>query len=44
MTADEARARAATTYNAAADACDDPANSFWTRAARMAIVVAQLTR
>jgi ubiquinone/menaquinone biosynthesis C-methylase UbiE len=28
---DDAKARAAATYNAAADAYDDPANSFWAR-------------
>ena len=32
-TADEARARPATTYDAAADAYDDPANTFWARLA-----------
>jgi ubiquinone/menaquinone biosynthesis C-methylase UbiE len=37
MTADEARARAATTYNAAADAYDDPSNSFWERFGRRTI-------
>src|SRR6478735_6704545 len=30
-TPDAARAAAATTYNAAADSYDDPANSFWER-------------
>jgi len=30
-TPDEAKARAAATYNAAADTYDDPANSFWAR-------------
>ncbi len=34
MTADEARARAARTYNSAADIYDDPANSFWERFGR----------
>lgn len=37
MTADEARARAATTYNAAADVYDDPANAFWERFGRRTI-------
>src|SRR5215831_14247967 len=30
-TAEQAKARAATTYNAAADHYDDPANAFWER-------------
>jgi len=30
-TPEEAKQRAATTYNAAADVYDDPANSFWER-------------
>ena len=34
---DEAKARAATTYNAAADFYDDPANSFWARFGRETI-------
>lgn len=34
---DEARARAATTYNAAADAYDDPANAFWERFGRRTV-------
>jgi ubiquinone/menaquinone biosynthesis C-methylase UbiE len=38
MTAtDEARARAAATYNAAADFFDDPANSFWERFGRATV-------
>ena len=37
MTAAEARARAALTYNAAADVYDDPANSFWERFGRRTI-------
>jgi len=37
MTADEARARAAKAFNAAADAYDDPANSFWERFGRKTI-------
>ena len=37
MSADEARARARTTYNAAADAFDDPANTFWERFGRRTI-------
>ena len=37
MTADEARARALRTYNAAADVYDDPANSFWERFGRRTI-------
>ena len=36
-TTDEARARAAATYNAAADAYDDPANSFWGRFGRRTV-------
>ena len=35
--ADEARARAARTYNAAADVYDDPANSFWERFGRRTV-------
>lgn len=34
---DEAKARAAATYNAAADSYDDPANSFWGRFGRRTI-------
>ena len=34
---DEAQARAAATYNAAADFYDDPANSFWDRFGRRAV-------
>ena len=37
ITADEARGRAKRTYNAAADAYDDPANSFWERFGRRTI-------
>jgi ubiquinone/menaquinone biosynthesis C-methylase UbiE len=36
-TTDDARAKAAATYNAAADAYDDPANSFWARFGRRTI-------
>jgi ubiquinone/menaquinone biosynthesis C-methylase UbiE len=36
-TPDEAKAKAATTYNAAADFYDDPANSFWARFGRETI-------
>lgn len=36
-TPDDAKARAAATYNAAADAYDDPANSFWDRFGRRTI-------
>src|SRR5262245_61133420 len=36
-TPDDARARAAATYDAAADAYDDPANSFWARFGRRTI-------
>ena len=36
-TADEARARAAATYDAAADAYDDPANTFWARFGRQTV-------
>lgn len=35
--ADQARARAKTTYNAAADTYDDPANSFWERFGRKTV-------
>jgi ubiquinone/menaquinone biosynthesis C-methylase UbiE len=35
--ADDAKARAAKTYNAAADTYDDPANSFWERFGRRTI-------
>ncbi len=34
---DEAKAKAAATYNAAADSYDDPANSFWARFGRRTI-------
>jgi len=37
LPADEARARAAKTYNAAADFYDDPANSFWERFGRTTV-------
>src|SRR5271170_734418 len=37
MNVDEARVRAANTYNAAADRYDDPANSFWERFGRRTI-------
>lgn len=37
MSADEARARVAITYNAAADVYDDPANSFWDRFGRKTV-------
>jgi ubiquinone/menaquinone biosynthesis C-methylase UbiE len=40
--ADEARARAARTYNAAADVYDDPANSFWERFGRKTVERLQL--
>jgi ubiquinone/menaquinone biosynthesis C-methylase UbiE len=40
--ADEARERAKGTYNAAADAFDDPANSFWERFGRRTIERLQL--
>jgi ubiquinone/menaquinone biosynthesis C-methylase UbiE len=36
-TPDDAKAKAATTYNAAADYYDDPANSFWERFGRATI-------
>jgi len=36
-TPDEAKRRAATTYNAAADYFDDPANSFWDRFGRRTV-------
>jgi len=36
-TPDDARAKAATTYNAAADHYDDPANSFWERFGRATV-------
>jgi hypothetical protein len=42
--ADEARTRAARTYNAAADFYDDPANSFWERFGRSTIERLQLRR
>jgi ubiquinone/menaquinone biosynthesis C-methylase UbiE len=43
-TADEARVRAATTYNAAADFYDDPANSFWERFGRCTVERLHLRR
>jgi ubiquinone/menaquinone biosynthesis C-methylase UbiE len=42
--ADEARTRAARTYNAAADAYDDPANSFWERFGRRTVERLQLRK
>jgi len=42
MTAHEARARAARTYNSAADIYDDPANSFWERFGRRTVERLQL--
>src|SRR6266513_738575 len=36
-TPDDAKARAATAYNAAADYYDDPANSFWERFGRATV-------
>ena len=36
-TPDDAKAKAATTYNAAADYYDDPANSFWERFGRATV-------
>jgi ubiquinone/menaquinone biosynthesis C-methylase UbiE len=44
MTADEARTRAAKTYNAASDVYDDPANSFWERFGRRTIERLQLRK
>jgi ubiquinone/menaquinone biosynthesis C-methylase UbiE len=41
---DEARARAAATYNAASDAYDDPANSFWARFGRSTVTRLGLLR
>lgn len=41
---DEARARAAATYNAASDAYDDPANSFWERFGRSTVTRLGLRR
>ena len=41
---DEARARAAATYNAASDAYDDPANSFWARFGRSTVTRLDLRR
>src|SRR5262249_6393869 len=38
----DAQARAATTYNAAADRYDDPANTFWERFGRRTIERLQL--
>jgi ubiquinone/menaquinone biosynthesis C-methylase UbiE len=43
-TADEARARAARTYNSAADVYDDPANSFWERFGRKTVERLQLRK
>src|SRR5215470_8786517 len=40
--APDAQARAATTYNAAADRYDDPANTFWARFGRRTIERLQL--
>ncbi len=40
--ADEARVRAARTYNSAADVYDDPANTFWERFGRRTIERLQL--
>jgi ubiquinone/menaquinone biosynthesis C-methylase UbiE len=42
MTADEARARAARTYDSAADVYDDPANTFWERFGRRTVERLQL--
>src|SRR5277367_4107175 len=44
MSAEDARNRAASTYNAAADFYDDPANSFWERFGRRTIERLQLNR
>jgi ubiquinone/menaquinone biosynthesis C-methylase UbiE len=44
MNADEARTRAANTYNAAADCYDDPANSFWERFGRRTVERLQLNK
>jgi ubiquinone/menaquinone biosynthesis C-methylase UbiE len=41
-TTDDAKAKAATTYNAAADFYDDPANSFWERFGRRTVERLQL--
>src|SRR6202790_3505273 len=43
-TVDDARARAARTYNAAADVYDDPANSFWERFGRRTVERLQLRK
>jgi ubiquinone/menaquinone biosynthesis C-methylase UbiE len=43
-TADEARVRAARTYNSAADVYDDPANSFWERFGRKTVERLQLRK
>jgi SAM-dependent methyltransferase len=43
-TVDEARARTARTYNAAADVYDDPANSFWERFGRRTVERLQLCK
>ena len=42
--ADEARVRAARTYNSAADVYDDPANTFWERFGRRTIERLQLRK
>src|SRR5271155_2022936 len=42
MSAEDARNRAANTYNAAADFYDDPANSFWERFGHRTIARLQL--
>jgi ubiquinone/menaquinone biosynthesis C-methylase UbiE len=42
ITAEEAKVRAARTYNSAADVYDDPANSFWERFGRRTIERLQL--
>ena len=41
-TGDEAQAKAAATYNVAADSYDDPANAFWDRFGRRTIDRLQL--
>lgn len=43
-TTDDAKARAATTYNAAADSYDDPANTFWERFGRRTVERLELAR
>ena len=42
-TSDDAKTRAATAYNAAADSYDDPANSFWERFGRTTVERLQLS-